>query len=189
MKGITVVVLLGAVCVLAASVCNAVPPAYEGQFGNPEEPALRVVKWPWLGLRKMVMHTHDGLKSGIQCSPCAAVGEGAKGAAHGTCILLDHTGRGMIYSKLPPKGPLHPGASYEEQAMRYIEQKTGGGAPPDVANAEPVPALSTPEGGPYLTAKVKEPVIFNAQRRYVGDRTVQRDRAFAQRKNLLKLAR
>lgn len=201
MKGITIVILLGAVCFLAAPVCNAVPPAYEGQFGNPEEPALRVVKWPWLGLRKMVMHTHDGLKCGIQCSPCAAVHEGAKGAAHGGCILLDHTGRGIIYSKLPPKGPLRPGPSYEERAMHYIEQKTGGGLPPDVSNAEYITCpvcraeaekarkLSPPEGGPYLTAKFKEPAKFKAQRRYVGDRTLQRDRALARRENLLKYAR
>lgn len=192
MKGITVAMIAGVFCILA-SMAHAVPPAYEGQFGNPEEPALRVLKWPWLGIRKMVNSTHTGLKEGIQCSPIESIHEGAKGAAHGGCVLLDHTGRGMIYQQLPPKKSLKPGPSYEECALYYIESQTGTGQPPDVSQtnspAETEKALPAPEGGPYLEYKVEEPAKFKAQRRYVGARTHQRDRALADRKNLLKLAR
>ncbi len=199
MKRVTVMVFLG-VLIIAASVCNAVPPAYEGPFGNPEEPALRVVKWPWLGFRKMVMHTHDGLRCGIERHPPAALWEGVDGAACGSCVLLDHTGRGLIYSKLPPKGPLRPGPSYEERAQKFIDYELYGAKesedlnsqvpnPPVVAAASPPSVAPPPEGGPYLTPKVKEPVVFDAQRRYVKERTIQRDRALARRNNLLRYAR
>jgi hypothetical protein len=189
MKGITIAVLFGAL-VGAALTCHAVPPAYVGQFGNPEEPALRVIKWPWLGLRKMVMHTHEGLKSGIQCSPVDAVCEGAHGAAKGSCILLDHTGRGLIYSKLPPKGPLNDKTTYEEKALAYINSETvsGQGTVP-AGNAEAAKPAVDENGNPYLTVKVKEKDVSKAQRHYVPLRTVQRDRSLARRENLLRLAR
>ena len=197
MRKMTLAVLVGVFC-LAAFQGNAVPPAYEGQYGNPEEPALRVVKWPWLGLRKMVMYTHEGLHCGIHRHPPAALCEGIDGAAYGGYVLLDHTGRGIIYSKLPPKGPLRPGPSYEERAMAYIERqlytsKEAGslqGQPPSptcyASQKEPLPP---PEGGPYLVPKERKPVVFDAQRRYVGERTHRRDRAFARRENLLRYAR
>ena len=197
MRNITVAVLLGIAC-LTAFAGYAVPPAYEGQYGNPEEPALRVVKWPWLGFRKMVMHTHNGLKCGIERHPPAAICEGIDGAAYGAYVLMDHTGRGIIYSKLPPKGPLRPGPSYEERALAYIEQQVYAsketkdlpGQPPNppcsVSGTEPLTIL---EGGPFLMPKEKEPVVFNAQRRYVGKRTLQRDRALERRDNLLRYAR
>ena len=192
MKGITVAVLFGALFCTAV-LCHAVPPAYEGQFGNPEEPALRVVKWPWLGLRKMVMYTHDGLKSGIHCHPPAALCEGGCGAARGTFVLIDHTGRGMIYQKLPPKGSLRVKASYEEQALAFIHEVTY--ARKEAADmAITAPAEASPDGvdeygNPYLPFRVKERPIFAAQRRYVPERTVQRDRSLARRENLLRLAR
>jgi hypothetical protein len=193
MKPFKVVMVLAAVALLMP-LAEAVPPAYEGPMGNPEEPALRVIKWPWLGLRKLVYHTHNGLKEGIQWSPIESIDEGVGGAVHGTGILVDHTARGMIYQKLPPKAPLKPGPSYECWAMRYIEMETNTGQPPQV---QEVPAacpccaaqLPPPEGGPYLAFKVDEPARFKVQRRYVGARTAQRDRNYASRKNLLKLAR
>lgn len=196
MRTITVAVLFGIVC-LTASTGYAVPPAYEGQYGNPEEPALRVVKWPWLGLRKMVMYTHEGLHCGIHRHPPAALCEGIDGAAYGSYVLLDHTGRGMIYSKLPPKGPLRPGPSYEERALAYIEQVYASKEANDLGGQPPNPpcavseqaALPMLEGGPFLMPKEKKPVVYNAQRRYVGKRTIQRDRALARRDNLLRYAR
>lgn len=198
MRKIITFAMIVAVFCIAAPISQAVPPAYEGQFGNPEEPALRVLKWPWLGFRKMVNKTHTGLKEGIQICPGESVRQGACGAVRGSCVLLDHTGRGMIYQKLPPKKSLKPGPSYEEYALYYIEMQTGTGQPPEVPQVdpeerchpkEPAEVLPPPEGGPYLEYKVEEPVIYKAQRRYVGDRTRQRDRALADRTNLLKLAR
>lgn len=197
MRNMTLIALVGVLC-LAACPGSAVPPAYEGQYGNPEEPALRVVKWPWLGLRKMVMHTHDGLHCGIHRHPPAAICKGIDGAAYGGYVLLDHTGRGLIYSKLPPKGPLRPGPSYEERAMAFIEQQlyvnkeaeSLKNQPPSPTNYASVEAsLPPPEGGPYLVPKERKPVVFDAQRRYVGERTRQRDKSLARRENLLRYAR
>lgn len=190
MKTVYVAILVGALFAVPLA-GHAVPPAYEGQFGNPEEPALRVVKWPWLGVRKLVVHTHEGLKSGIQCHPPAAVCEGAQGAARGTCILVDHTGRGMIYAKLPPKGSLRPQVSYEEQALAFLNTvapagEEGGCVPMPEGTVE---VAVDENGNPYLPFKVKERAVSRAQRRYVPERTVQRDKAYARRENLLRLAR
>lgn len=185
------IVAINLILVCMAGMAYAVPPAYEGPFGNPEEPALRVIKWPWLGLRKMVMHTHDGLNQGIQCSPVAAMKEGACGAKYGSCILIDHVGRGLIYSKLPPKASLRETTTYEEQALAYIEKVTASGEEsihkPAVDSSSQAPKQVDEHGNAYLVPKRKESDKSIAQRRYVPERVKQRDRALARRTNLLRL--
>ncbi len=166
-------------------VAFAVPPAYTGQFGNPEEPALRVVKWPVLGLRKLFVRTHEGLHDGIHKSPCAAVCEGSCGAVRGTGTLIDHTARGMVYAPLPPKAPLRSTETYEDQALAFIEKMT---APPEEPE-EVVEKEEEEKEAPYLPFRVRETGVERAQQRYVPDRAAQRERTQPGTGNLLRLAR
>ncbi len=185
---VTIVALVMAAILSGIPSGYAVQPTYEGQFGNPEEPALRVVKWPVLGFRKFIIRVHDGLHSGIHKSPCAAAHEGASGAWSGAGVWADHTARGMVYAPLPPKQPLRHAQSYEEQALAFIDRVT---APPEKEEAVPEEAEvdEAEEEVQYLPFLVKERAVETAQRRYVPDRAAQRDRVRVGEGNLLKLAR
>lgn len=186
MKHILVTLLFVAI-MLAAVGGYAVPPEREGQFGNPEEPALRVVKWPWLGLRKLVVRTHDGLERGIHRHPPAALCEGTKGAVHGSGVLVDHSARGMVYSPLPPREPLRERVTYEERAMAFIEEtmRKREEVPDD---REIVDDVDAPEPE-YLPLEVRETDVEKAQRRYIPLRAGYRDRVRSGEGNLLRLAR
>jgi hypothetical protein len=176
-------VLLLALAVSLSS--HAVPPAYEGQFGNPEEPALRVVKWPWLGFRKLVSKTHDGLHRGIHKHPPASICKGTKGAICGTGVFIDHTARGMVYAPLPPKGPLKKKRSYEDNAMLFIEMalnseaQTGDWEAARQLAGEPKPLEVRPIKGD----------VKRAQRRYVPLLMSYKDRVRPGEGNLLRLGR
>lgn len=192
-----VMLLLGAVTAFA------VPPAYEGQFGNPEEPALRVVKWPWLGVQKLAIRTHAGLKEGIQNDPADAVCKGARGAASGSATLVDHTARGMIYSPLPPKESLRKTVSYEEAVLAALEKKEAETCAVENGDTSQETAASGGTDGDesadatgaeeksvnYLVRKVAQTPVEKAQRKYVPEKAAYRDRVRSGGGNLLRLAR
>lgn len=198
-----VVVVLLAVSGLA----NAVPPAYEGHLGNPEEPALRPVKWVLHGVTSLVGGTHAGAREGIDRSPACAAALGAKGAAVGTGTLVRSTGKGLVHAPLPVKRPRNA-MSYEEAALHSIEAQTRTECPSECApcpvtacGAEeapaPAPAPSTVLVGDQSPAAIapapaqSAPTdVQKAQRQYVPVQSayqgvnIQRGRG-----NLLKLAR
>ncbi len=188
--------ILLAITILTTSLSvHAVPPARESQFGNPEEPALRIVKWPWLGFKKLMVRTHEGLERGIQHHPPAALCKGARGASCGSLVLMDHTARGMVYSALPPTAPLRIKVTYEDQALSYIKERVGdeetlldeeSAAETKTDTAED--ALEADEEITYLPLKIKETDVEKAQRRYVPDRVAHRDRVRDGAGNLLRLA-
>ncbi len=172
----------------------AVPPAYEGPFGNPEEPALRVIKWPWLGLKKLVVSTHEGLKSGMaKESLCETGKDGTSGAWQGSKTLVDHTARGMVYAPLPEKAPLRETDTYEEHAMAFIEAQLKPACEEQATCAEEAPCetegAETEEPVKYLDLKIEESAVEKAQRRYVPLRAAARARVWCGGGNLLRLAR
>ena len=203
MKAMIVALAITAVLVCASG--YAVPPAYEGKFGNPEEPALRVIKWPWLGFKKFVGSTHEGLKSGMDKESLSATGQdGATGAVKGAGTFVDHTAKGLIYAPLPDKESLNKTVTYEDRAMAYIEKmtKSASGEQTEAADgcAETSAccsedAVSQDEGikevkeEKYLSSKIEESDVEKAQRRYVPLRASARDRVWSGGGNLLKLAR
>ncbi len=192
MKAAIMLVALAAVCISAS--VYAVPPAYEGPFGNPEEPALRVIKWPWLGLRKLVVSTHEGLKSGMDKESLSATGvDGAAGAFEGTKTLVNHTAKGLVYAPLPAKEPLGKTDSYEQKAMAYIEKMTKPACEeqPDACATEEQKEESKAEKQEVklLPPRIKESEVEKAQRRYIPEKAAYRDRTFDGGGNLLKLAR
>lgn len=182
-KTLTATVLLVLLAISLSS--HAVPPAYEGQFGNPEEPALRVVKWPWLGFRKLVSRTHDGLHRGIYKHPPASICEGTKGAVVGTGVFIDHTARGMVYAPLPPKGPLKKKRTYEDNASLFIEMTLN-----QQGNTGDLAAAQQLAGEPkMLEVREVKRDVRRAQRRYVPHLMSYRDRTPAGQGNLLRLAK
>jgi len=196
MKAMIVALAITAVLVCASG--YAVPPAYEGKFGNPEEPALRVIKWPWLGFKKFVGSTHEGLKSGMDKESLSATGQdGVTGAVKGAGTFVDHTAKGLIYAPLPDKESLDKTASYEERAMAYIEKmtKTESGEQAEAADGCAEETAGKDEGceeakeEKYMSTKIEESDVEKAQRRYVPLRASARDRVWSGGGNLLKLAR
>ncbi len=198
------ILLLAVVCTGAAS---AVPPAYNGPLGNAEEPALRPVKWTWLGVKSLVQSTKDGLASGVEKDPASMAGEGALGAAKGSGSLATHVGKGIVGAPLPPKQDAKS-LSYEQAAMVIINNETDKGktepqqsepsadsGQPDPAAKLRAPAPSTvlPAAEPATAAKpvvVPESDVEKAQRKYVPVQTSYRsNRRTDGTGNLLNLAK
>lgn len=189
---VTTVVLL---CGLAA----AVQPAREGPLGNPEEPALRVLKWPWLGLRRLFVGIQDGLHSGIHKHPPAAIAKGAQGAATGAGILIHHTVQGLLHTPLPARQPLRQPQTYEQHVERALNalfpEAEACDAEREYVSVQEVPVMCapTPEeahvGPPLLVPHDRETEVQRAQRRYVPLQAGYRDRHKHGTGNLLRLAR
>jgi hypothetical protein len=202
------VVLLTAV--LYVGVAGAVPPAYTGQFGNPEEPALRPLKWTWLGVKSLVQSTKDGLANGVEKDPASMAGEGALGAVKGTGSLAASMGHGIVGAPLPPKKDAKS-LSYEQAAMVVINKETKkdaccgqecgkcgddqkAAAQPDPAAQFRKPAPSTVLPAETETAAkplvVQESNVEKAQRKYVPLQADYRsNRRMDGTGNLLKLAK
>ncbi len=200
------VLLLAMVC---AGVASAVPPAYTGQFGNAEEPALRPVKWTWVGVKSLVQSTKDGMASGVEKDPASMVGEGAVGAVKGTGSLASSVGHGIVGAPLPPKKDAKT-LSYEQAAMVVINNETNKDAacqqlfkqPADQnAAAQPDPAARFRQPAPSTvlpaqTAEAAKPLLVEesnvekAQRKYLPVQTSYRsNRRTDGTGNLLNLAK
>lgn len=107
-----------AVAVLGAPGASAVEPAYQGQFGNNEEPALRPYKWLYRGVKSLVYHTGDQFVEGNMHTPYIGSVQGLRGLRRGTVELGESLYRGGVYAPVPPKG------SYKVlgSANTYIEE-------------------------------------------------------------------
>ncbi len=193
-----------------AGAANAVPPESVDQFGNPEEPALRPLKWTLLGVQSLVSTTHAGVKKGAYENPAAMAGEGVKGAAAGTGSLATHLKNGVLFAPLPPKKEGND-LSYEQAAMLHIEKQTAKECPaeagccgakeeacateeePNAQFRQPAPSTAFPTLESAVADKrltVGESDVQKAQRRYVplqaGYRGKNREAGDG---NLLKLAK
>lgn len=192
MKATIMIVAVAAVLFCASG--YTVQPAYEGAFGNPEEPALRIVKWPWLGVKKLVSDTHEGLKAGMDKKCLCATGEkGVSGAWKGSKTLVHHTANGLIYAPLPKKEDESTTQSYETHAMAFIETVTAAENKEQAeAAAETTEATADTEAKQeekYLDTKIPESEVEKAQRRYIPQKAAYRDREYDGGGNLLKLVR
>ena len=196
-------VLIAGVLLALSFTASAVPPAYEGQFGNPEEPALRPVKWAWLGVTSFFSNFHAGLKKGAYKDPAAMTTEGAKGAAVGGASFVEHVATGLTYAPVPRKGKSD--MTYEQAAMMVIERETAKACPEEAPCCaeekaceeppapKPAPSTVLPTTDPKAEApvmRIDETPVQEAQRRYAPLETSYRGKQRAQGKgNLLKLAK
>jgi len=91
-----------AVVFLLASAAQAVPPAYYGPMGNPEEPALRPYKWLWHGIKVLVYHPVARFNQGNSVYPGVGSLMVWQGAREGVVGLAESGVRGSLYA-IPPE--------------------------------------------------------------------------------------
>lgn len=194
-----VLITLGLISGLAA----AVEPAYKGQFGNPEEPALRPVKWCWHGTKALFHHTfihfRDMRKNGLKDS----VGETPRGLRRGAVDFAQAAYKGSVHARLPEKKAYRE-LSHWNQMLERQEFMQHGAISKEMEksdsretglDAASRPAtVAAPTGGEMERETVSpatlRPVsrVERAQRDYLGARK-QTYESSSGRGNLLRLAR
>lgn len=97
------VAIVLAVTILGAPAGFAVEPAYQGQFGNNEEPALRPYKWLYHGVKSLVYHTGDQFVEGNMHTPYLGSVQGLRGLRRGSVELGESVYRGGVYAPVPHK--------------------------------------------------------------------------------------
>lgn len=147
-KKVLMMTVLG---MLAAGWAAGVPPVSTDQLGNPEEPAMRPVKWAGWGVYSLMDETRKGFMKGAHCSPAAMVYETGFGALRGTASLITHVAKGSVYAPLPDRSKQT--ISYEEAAMAFIRAN----APSEQAAAEPEKPAETEEQPEDPGAKYRQP--------------------------------
>jgi len=191
---------------------GVVAPAYEGSYGNPEEPALRPYKWMWRGVKSLFYQTGHGFKHGNMSTPVLGTAETFRGVRKGTFELLESTYRGINFAPVPPKG------SYKETSKvnAFIDGEKVRSNVSDLAfSLYAFPVLKFVDCQPaenesrvyirnerakdireerYEARKAREPEMTDverAQRNYLGDRypTNSGKTKREGRGNLLKLAK
>ena len=98
-----VLVLTIAVAVFAGF-ASAVPPAYEGRLGNPEEPALRPYKWMWRGIKALAYQPAKAFRKGNIKTPGLGSVEVFRGLRKGVVELDESVMRGAMGTVPPPAG-------------------------------------------------------------------------------------
>jgi hypothetical protein len=96
--------LMAATALVAAGQARALEPAYVGQFGYAEEPALRPYKWLWVGLKSFGYQTQDSFVRGNMNTPVLGSVEVFRGIRRGSFALGENTVNGLLYREVPPKG-------------------------------------------------------------------------------------
>lgn len=116
-------VILACVC---SSVAYAVPPAYYGEFGNAEEPAMRPYKWLWRGICAFVYQPVESFRAGNVKMPVVGTVETVRGVRRGSIELGESAFKGLQGS-VPPRGddPNRQGDHYRELSSvnRGIEEE------------------------------------------------------------------
>ena len=101
MKAWTNVAVMISIVMLWASGSHAVPPAYTGPMGNPEEPALRPYKWLWHGAKAFLYQPVDALDRGNRKVPGLGSVEVFQGFRKGAVEIDESLFRGATFSEPP----------------------------------------------------------------------------------------
>ncbi|MBP8128373.1 MAG: hypothetical protein KA184_02250 [Candidatus Hydrogenedentes bacterium] len=193
------VALMVASMLLCGSYAFGVEPAYNGPMGNPEEPALRPVKWFWHGAKALVHHTFHGFNKGREQGFCPAVRGTARGAERGVVRLSESVYKGAIGVRVPAKGSFRQIGHWNEVLeaefkLHREDDATANVDPADASIHPPVEAGESPSGGELErepvqpAARPTESRVEHARRAYLGERArVNEPRPG--RGNLLRLAR
>lgn len=191
---------VAAMLILCVSAAYAVEPAYRGPMGNPEEPALRPVKWAWHGTKALFYHTFIPFKYMREKGLCGSSREAVRGLRRGTVIAGQSVYRGAIGSQVPERKAYRKiGTANElleqQEFMHLCDAKDKGEgeadtpAPPALTVAPAVAASGEPETRPAAPrAETARSRLNAAQRDYIGDR-VHTYESKSGRGNLLRLAR
>ncbi len=114
-------VLMLSMLLLGTTWAAAVPPAYNGPLGNPEEPALRPYKWMWRGFKALSYQTANAAKEGNLKTPILGTVETFRGFRKGIVEFDESVFRGMM-GAIPPQAG-NPDYRYDRllKANQYIE--------------------------------------------------------------------
>lgn len=112
-----IVLTVVAVAFLGAGISYAVPPAYTGPLGNPEEPALRPYKWLWHGTKAFAYHPVASFRDGNLRTPGLGSADFFIGLRRGSVEMDEAIFRGLTYAE-PPKRDAYKQLG---AANKYIE--------------------------------------------------------------------
>lgn len=93
---------LGILVVFAVGTAAAVPPAYYGPMGNPEEPAMRPYKWFFHGIKAIMHHPVTKFNQANSVYPGIGTLEAWRGAREGAIDFGESAYHGLICS-IPPE--------------------------------------------------------------------------------------
>ena len=127
---------------LGSMAAYAIPPAYEDEFGNPEEPALRPIKGLIRGLKALVIQPVKALIDGNLKTPIIGSVEVFRGVRRGAVELHESVFMGMAGSL--PKEPGELGA-----ANKFIDNDALLKTVSDTATSAAIMAPGTPKGQWY----------------------------------------
>jgi len=91
---------------LLSLTAQAVPPAYTGPLGNPEEPAMRPYKWLFHGVLSLLVQPVKAFKDGNLKTPVLGSVETFRGFRRGAIELDESILRGLVFAPPPPRGSL-----------------------------------------------------------------------------------
>lgn len=104
MKRIVQVVFI--LAILFAMMAQAVPAAYTGPLGNPEEPAMRPYKWLFRGVLSLIVQPVKAFKDGNLKTPVLGSVETFRGFRRGAIEFDESILRGLVFAPPPPRGSL-----------------------------------------------------------------------------------
>ena len=107
-----------AIAFLGAGISYAIPPAYTGPLGNPEEPALRPYKWLWHGAKAFTYHPVASFRDGNLRTPGLGSADFFIGLRRGSVEMDEAIYRGLIFAE-PPKRDAYKQLG---AANRFIEK-------------------------------------------------------------------
>lgn len=102
MRILTKALMVTVLVLVCGGAAYAVPPAYTGRLGNPEEPAMRPYKWFWRGIKALVYQPAAGFKNGNAKTPGIGSVEVFRGIRKGTVELGYSVAKGVV-GAVPPK--------------------------------------------------------------------------------------
>lgn len=112
MKRAVLLMILAAL--LAPMAVRAVEPAYLGEYGNAEEPALRPYKWVWRGVQALFYQTGHGFAHGNMKTPILGTAETFRGLRKGTVELGESAYHGLAFAPAPRKGDFKKISTWNE---------------------------------------------------------------------------
>lgn len=167
---------------LLSGMAYAVEPAYTGQFGNPEEPALRPIKWCWHGTKALFHHTFIHFRDMRQNGLADSVSETPRGLRRGAVDLTRALYKGSVHARVPEKKEYRELSHWNQVLERQEFMQHGKDARAESKKQSGVDAASRPAAVKASTGGESEqntipsaslrPVsrVERAQRDYLGDR-------------------
>jgi hypothetical protein len=94
------------ITLLFAIAAQAVPPAYDGPLGNPEEPAMRPYKWLFRGVLNLIVQPVKAFADGNMKTPVLGSVETFRGIRRGAVEMNESILRGLVFAPPPPREDL-----------------------------------------------------------------------------------